>query len=524
MKQILIQNAVVYDGTGTAPFRADVLLENGKIGRIARRIDADELLAGGRGKSEGSLELVDAHGLALCPGFVDTHSHSDLEVFRGPQMRHVLAQGITTELIGQDGSSVAPVFDSIVEELADNMAPLSGVIDRPYWWRSFGDYLGEIKKAGTGTRVEGLAGHGTIRMCVMGNDDRPPEPEELEKIKELTARCMEEGARGVSFGLIYPPGSYADTEEIIEVCRVVARYDGIMMVHMRNEQDKLLESIDEMARVARETGVRLHISHLKALGYRNWGKVGEALEKLYQLKAEGIDVTFDQYPYTAACTGLKVIVPMWAYEGGEQKFQERLKDRQEYDKIAAEAQANIERRGGPEKILIGAVATEENQWMAGKSLAEISEKWNASPVDTALKMLQVEGPSVVAIYFSISEEDVETVMKSSLHCVCTDGIIGAHPHPRAYGAFSQILGYYCRERKVLTLPEAIRKMTSEPARQLRLWDRGLVREGMSADLVLFDPDTVANTNSYFEPKKSPKGILGVWVQGERKIGMEEERC
>lgn len=515
MEQTWIRGATVYDGTGSVPFQSDVLLKDGRIERIAREIRLTP-------EEETQCKIVDAKGLALCPGFVDTHSHSDLEVFRNPQMRHVLAQGITTELIGQDGSTVAPVSDEILGELADNMAPLSGMVDRPFWWRSYGEYLEEIEKAHTGSRVVGLVGHGTIRMCVMGNDDRVPTPEELEKMKALTAKCMEEGAKGISFGLIYPPGSYADTEEIVEICKVVASYDGIMMVHMRNEQDKLLESIDEMAYVARQSGIRLHISHLKALGYRNWGKVSQALEKLYELKAEGIDVTFDQYPYTATCTGLKVIVPMWAYEGGEKKFQARLADEAEYDKIVKEVRENIEKRGGAEKILIGTVATDENRWMEGKNLQEIAEKLSQEPGDAALTMLQVEGPSVIAIYFSISEEDVETVMKSDLHCVCTDGIMGAHPHPRAYGSFAQILGYYCREKGILRLEEAIRKMTSEPARRLRLWDRGLVREGMSADLVLFDPQHVGNVNSYLEPKKSPVGIVGVWVQGERKIEAEKK--
>lgn len=504
MKKTLIKNALIYDGTGSCPFKSDVLIEKDKIARISFTID------------ELNCEVIDASGLVLCPGFIDTHSHSDLEVFREPAMMHVIRQGVTTELVGQDGSSVAPVYDEIVHELADNMAPLAGVIDKPYWWRSYGEYLEEIRKAKTSTRVEGLIGHGTVRMCIMGNDNREPTQEELDKMKALIAKCMEEGAKGISFGLIYPPGSYANTEELVEICKVVADYDGIMMVHMRNEQDKLLESIDEMVYVAKQSGVRLHISHLKALGYRNWGKVDAALEKLYKLKKEGVDVTFDQYPYEAACTGLKVLAPMWAYEGGEQGFQSRLLDENEYEKIAAQVRSNIEARGGADKILIATVAREVNQWMAGNNLAYISKKLNIEAEHAALRILQDDGPSVVAIYFSISEEDVRTVMKSDLHCVCTDGIMGSHPHPRLFGAFTRVLSYYCREMKILTLEEAIRKMTSEPARRLRLWDRGLVREGLSADLLLFDINTVENQNSYLEPKKSPTGIKAVWVKGEKK--------
>ena len=504
MNRTLIKNVKVYDGSGNKPFISDVLVDGEKIVSIAKVSTSD------------NCEIIDGSKLALCPGFINTHSHSDLQIFKDKDMYHVIRQGITTELIGQDGSSVAPVTDELLDELANNMAPLAGVVDKPYWWRSYGEYLHELKSASNAVRVEGLVGHGTVRMCVMGNDNRKPTDEELEKIKELVAKAMEQGAKGMSLGLIYPPGSYGDTEELIEVCKVVAKYDGIMMVHMRNEQDKLLESIDEMAEVARESGVRLHISHLKALGYRNWGKVEKALEKIYELRNEGLDVTFDQYPYVATCTGLKVVVPMWAYEGGEKGFQNRLNDEAEYAKVLKGSEDNIEARGGAEKIMIASVATSENSWMSGNNLKIISEKMGMEPGRAALKILQVEGPSVVAIYFSISEDDVSKVMKSPIQGICTDGIVGAHPHPRAYSTFPRILGHYCRELKLMTIEEAIRKMTMEPARRLRLWDRGLIREGMSADLVLFDPETIKDTNSYLEPQVYPIGIKAVWVKGNIK--------
>lgn len=501
----MIRKATVYDGTGNFPFVADVVIDGNHISKIGQNLDI-------------SCDCeIDAEGLCLAPGFINTHSHSDLEVFKNDKMLHTLMQGITTEIVGQDGSSVAPLNDDMVQELADNMAPLAGVIDKPYWWRSYGEYLNEVRSANTSIRVEGLLGHGTVRMCVMGNDNREPTAEELEKIKEIIEQGMQEGAKGISLGLIYPPGSYGLTDELIEVCKVVAKYDGIMMVHMRNEQDLLLESIDEMARVARESGVRLHISHLKALGYRNWGKGKQALEKLYTLRKEGIDVTFDQYPYTATCTGLKVVVPTWAYEGGEGGFQRRLNDQEEYAKILVECASNIEARGGAEKVQIVSVATDENRWMEGNHLGMISEKLRMRPEEAALHILKVEGPSVIAIYFSISEDDVSEIIQSDLGCICTDGIMGASPHPRLYGAFTRVLGYYCREKGLLTLQEAIRKMTSEPARRLRLWDRGLIREGMSADLVLFDFEKVRNRNSYQDPKVYPEGILQVWVQGESRL-------
>ena len=501
----LIKKVLVYDGTGTQPFFSDIIIKDKKISKIQKEIHLN------------CCEIIDGEGMALAPGFINVHSHSDLEVFKNKSMLNVIRQGITTELVGQDGSSVAPVTDEIVTELADNMAPLAGVLDKKYWWRSFSEYLKEVRDANSAVRIESLIGDGTIRMCVMGNDNRRPDSSELKKMKELVAKSMEEGAKGISLGLIYPPGSYADTEEIIEICKVVAEYDGILMVHMRNEQDKILESLDEMIRVAKESKVRLHISHLKALGPKNWGKVRSALKKIEELNEEGMEINFDQYPYNASSTGLKVLVPAWAYEGGEKAFQDRLNNKDKYIKILEEVNNNIKVRGGADKILIANIKNKKNNWMLGKDISFISKKIELSPGEVVLYLLKKEGPSIVAIYFAISPDDVSYIMKSPLQVVCTDGIICNHPHPRTYGSFPRILGKYVRELKIMKLEEAIRKMTMEPARQLRLWDRGLIREGMSADLVLFNPKTISDKNSYLNPKVYPVGIKAVWVLGNLKF-------
>jgi len=500
---MLIKNATIYDGTGNVPFKADVLLNDNRIGMIQYKLTVSDE------------RTIDASGLCLAPGFINMHSHSDLEVFKEKKLMHAIRQGITTEVIGQDGSSVAPVTDEIVDELADNMAPLAGTLDEPYWWRSYGEYLKAIEDSGSVPRMVGLAGHGTIRMCIMGNSRREPNDTELTKMQELLRECLKEGAKGISFGLVYPPGSYAQTEELIALAKVVAEYDGLIMVHMRDEGDYLFESIDEMARVARESSARLHISHFKALGPKNWGKLKEALNKVSKLREEGLDVGFDQYPYTAGCTGLKRVVPDWAYEGGEQKFQERLKKDKEYKMILGGVKDHINiTRGGAGRILIASVSKQENQWMSGKKLSEIATQLDMKPEEAVLKLLQEDGPSVVAIYFSMTESDVDSLMTCPWQTICTDGIVGEHPHPRTFGSFARILGYYCREKGIMTFQEAIRKMTMEPARRLRLWDRGLIREGMDADLVLFDPETINPRNSYVEPKIFPGGIKAVWIKGD----------
>ena len=501
MKETLIKNALVYDGTGAKPFYSDVLISGTKIARI------------GRIPAEDHYEVVDANGLALSPGFINTHSHMELDIIRDPRLHQVIDQGITTEVLGQDGSSVAPLTDDLVQELADNMAPLAGTIPGPYTWRSFSDYMNVVEEMKPAARFVSLVGHGTLRMNVMGNDNREPTPEELQAMKDLLIKCMEEGAKGMSLGLIYPPGSFAKTDELIELAKVVAAYDGLIMVHMRSEKDKLLEAVDEMRAVV-ENSV---IGENCALGPRNWGKVHQSVASIYAMRDKGYDVTIDQYPWTAACTGLKVCVPQWAYDGGEQGFQNRLKDPAVYQQILKETRDEIEVRGGAQCIMLASVATEEYAWMAGLKMDEISEKLGMDVGNAVLHILQHEGPEVIAIYFSISEEDVIYVMKNDIHCVCTDGIVGAHPHPRAYASFPRFLGHYVRDEKVMPLEEAIRHITSEPARRLRLWDRGLIREGLDADLVLFDPATINNANSYIDPTIPPVGIHRVWVLGETKV-------
>ena len=499
----LIKNAKIYDGTGSKPFYGDVLIEGELISKVGRFIDAPDA------------EVVDGEGKILTPGFINCHSHCELHPFYNPQMLQSVAQGITTELIGQDGLSVAPVSADDAAELTENMTCLCGKADKPFWWRSHADYMKLVEEANPACRFVGLLGSGTVRMNVMGSENRPATPEEIKKMQDVIEQGMREGARGISFGLIYPPSSYASTEEMCEVCKAVAKHDGIIMVHLRSEMDGLLESFEEMVRVMKGSGARLEISHLKSLGPKNWGTVLKILDRMEELQNEGYDIGFDQYPWNAGSTGLKATVPGWAYSGGEDAFEARLADPAEYKKIYEETAKILHNRGDGERVQIATVpfSTEDFSWMPGLRLDAVAKRLGMDEPAAALYILSKTRSSVICVYHSISEDDVRAVMRSPYHVVCTDGIIGSVPHPRAYSTYPRFLGRYVRDLDVMPLETAINHITGEPARRLRLWDRGLVREGLSADLVLFDYDRMIDTNSYTDPKKLPEGICTVWVRG-----------
>jgi len=499
----LIKNATIYDGSGDRPFVGDVLIEGGLIRRVARFIRVTDC------------ETIDAAGKILTPGFINCHSHCELHPFYNPRMLQSVGQGITTELVGQDGLSVAPIDDAHAAELTENMICLCGKAEKTFWWRSHADFMHLVEEQNPACRFVGLLGSGTIRMNVMGSENRPATADEIRAMQDLIEQGMEEGARGISFGLIYPPSSYASTEEMCEVCKAVAKHDGIIMVHLRSEMDRLLESFEEMVRVMKESGARLEISHLKSLGPRNWGKVRTILDRMDELQSQGYDIGFDQYPWNAGSTGLKATVPDWAYAGGEDAFEARLHDSAEYKKIYDETARILHNRGDGERVQIASVpeSTEDFSWMPGLRVDEIARRLGMDEVTAVLYILAKTRSSVLSVYHSISEDDVQAVMHSPWHVLCTDGIVGAVPHPRAYSSYPRFLGHYVRDMKIMPLQTAVRHLTGEPARRLRLWDRGLIREGLSADLVLLDYERINATNSYEDPIKLPVGISKVWVKG-----------
>lgn len=507
MFDVIIRGGRILDGTGTPWYYGDIGIMGDRIAAVGRLDGA----AAGR--------VIAAEGKYVSPGFIDAHSHSDLVVLSQPDLAPKLRQGITTEILGQDGISVAPVNPGLLEPWRRNISGLNGTTDEPWDWTDVDGYLTRLAAVGSSANLAYLVGHGNIRMTVMGLDSTPASAAQLAAMTELLAASLEQGAVGMSTGLIYPPCVYATREEMVALCRVLARYGAPLVVHQRSEGDEILESMEELFSVCRETGAPLHISHFKVCGKDNWPKVGQVIASVRRARAEGLDVTFDQYPYTAGSTLLSAILPPWMHDGGTHAMLERLQDPALRERCKAEMAAglpgwdSIARWAGWEGIRITSVESEANAPCVGRSIREIAAARGTDPADTALDLILAERNSVGMVDFVVDEAGIRTIIREPYGMICTDGLLLGKPHPRSYGAFPKVLRRYVREEAVLTLEDAVRKMTSLPARRFGLVDRGLVREGCFADLVVFDAETVADTSTYDEPRSYPTGIEYVLVNG-----------
>ena len=501
MFDLIIKKGKIVDGSGNPWYKADVGVSNGRIQSIGNI-------------SSGADTTIDAEGLVVAPGFIDSHSHSDLMLMAEPEAMPKIMQGITTEVIGQDGLGEAPINDDVLEDWRKYLSGLNGDPDIEWSWRSFGEYLKALESAEPATNVAALVGHGNLRLLAMGMENRAPTPSELDAMRGLLADSMREGAFGLSTGLIYPPCVYANARELSELCKVASSYGGVFVIHMRNEGDRLLDSIDEVVSIGREANIHVHISHFKASGERNWGKVKEALKKLESARSAGVEVTVDQYPYIAGSTFLSSLLPVWTYEGGTDRMLEKLQDEAMRIKIAEEmTEKGRGQDWGWNNVLVTSVKTERNRPFEGESLEKIAKKRGQPPLDALFDIILEEENAATMVSFSMSEEDIRTVMRSPLQMVCTDGIVLGKPHPRAYGSFPRVLGRYVREG-VLRLEEAVRKMTSLPAQSFGLYDRGLLRPGMGADITIFNPDTILDTATYRDSIRFPDGIEHVIVNGK----------
>jgi N-acyl-D-amino-acid deacylase len=504
---LLITGGRVVDGTGAPWFRADVCVVSGRIAAV-----------GSLGQREAR-RRIDASNLVVAPGFIDMLGQSEYNALVDGRAASKITQGITTELTGE-GGSIAPMNARMI---ADGKQAYDHYGVAPNWTTLAG-YFAEFERRGATINLGTFVGAGGVRNLVIGKDDRPATADELRTMEAAVAQAMEEGAFGLSTSLIYVPDSYASTEEIIALAKVAARYGGSYITHQRNEDDTIDQSLDEVFRVAREAKIAAEIYHLKTAGKPNWGKMPAVLKRLEVARAEGLDVTADQYPWTASSNNLDASLPLWVREGGAQKLVARLRD----PATRARARADFLKEHQPfwpehaSDILITSVLDPGLKKYEGRTIAEISTAEASDPVDVIFDIVIADEGNTGRVTFGMSEDDVRAALKHPLVSFCTDsgamaedGILSQEKsHPRAWASAPRILGRYVREEKLLSLEEAIRKMTSLPASRMRLEDRGIVRPGMAADLVLFDPQRIRERSTYADPTHYSEGIPYVAVNGE----------
>jgi N-acyl-D-amino-acid deacylase len=504
---ILIRGAEVIDGAGNPGFRGDVAITGDRITEVGRHIDAI------------AKRTIDATGLIVSPGFIDMHSHSDIQILANPTHEAKVQQGVTLDVLGQDGLSYAPVTDGVLEDLRRQLRGWNGDPPGFDWsWRTVGEYLDRLDR-GIAVNAAYLAPHGTIRMVAMGQSDRAPSPTELTHMRELLATSLEEGAVGMSTGLTYAPAAYADDDELVALCEVVADYGGYYCPHHRNYGSHALEAYADCIEVARRSGVPLHYAHAH-LGFEvNRGRAGELLAAVDSARKQGVEVTLDSYPYLAGSTYLHAVLPTWCHNGGHDAILARLADADLRQRLQVELEVTGSDgfQGIPidwTTIVISGTARLHNAGLVGQSVADAASSAGKRPIDFLCDLLVDEDLGTSCVEHIGNEENVREIMTHPAHMAGSDGIlVGDRPHPRAWGTFPRYLGHYARELGILSMEQAVRKMTSLPAMRLGFTDRGLVRPGMAADLVCFDAKTILDRGTYEDPRQAPDGIRFVIVNG-----------
>ena len=508
MFDLVLRNGTVFDGTGADGIRADVGIAGEYLREVGSLADAP------------AHRVLDCTGLYVTPGFIDMHTHSDLDLLVEPQASAKIRMGVTLELLGQDGISVAPIKAEHIPQVKTQLAGLLGDHALEWRWRRVGEYLRLLHRR-TAVNVAYLVPHGALRWWVMGFDARPATPAERDAMCGLLRESIQEGAVGTSTGLIYPPCVYADWTELVALATTTARAGGFWVVHIRNEADRCLESLREMLDLGRTSGCPIHISHFKVIGRDNFSKAEEQVALIEQAIRAGLEVTVDQYPYTAGCTVLGACLPPWAHGGGPSETLGRLTDPAERARMREEME-------GPSRgtwsstvgtatydgIVIATVVTAANQDAVGKSVAQWARLRGKEPADALFDLLLDEGLKVTMIVHSQSEAVVERYLRLPFQTFSTDGIRGTKPHPRLHGTFPRALGRYVRERGCTSWADAIRRMTGAPARRLRLTDQGLIRAGGRASIVAFDPERIIDRATYEDPIRDPEGIRYVLVNGQ----------
>ncbi len=509
---LVLQNGRVVDGTGNPWFFGDVGIKDGiivELGRVNRR----------------GLETIDAGGRVVSPGFIDGHCHSDLMVLDDPRSEIKLQQGVTTEVVGNCGMTPAPFAPHNLDLLRTYVEPVLGDTEREWRWETVEQYFDALLDARPSENVATYVGHGTLRIAVMGFENRPASGEELDRMKRLLEEALQAGAIGLSLGLMYAPGSYTPREELAELCSVLSRYGGLLATHIRGEGNSLIPSIEEVIWIAERSGVPLQVSHLKAAGGSNWGSVNKAMELIERARSRGLDVTCDVYPYTAGSTSLTTLLPPWALEGGVSQTLERLGDPASRERIRSELREdqddwdNLVASTGWDSVYISSLSRDHDANLAGKNVVEVSESRGIEPEDCMMDLLLEQDGKVSIVFFHMAGSDVEQVIRWERSLIASDSLHdqAEKPHPRLYGTFPHVLARYVREKKLLSLEEAVRKMTSFPARRFKLGKRGLIAPGYAADLVVFDSEKIVDTATYEDPKHFPEGISHVLVNGAKAV-------
>ncbi|NIM04353.1 MAG: amidohydrolase family protein [Armatimonadetes bacterium] len=500
---LLIRNPTVVDGTGAPPRRADLAVEGDIITAV--------------GKVSGSAkQIIDASGQFVAPGFIDIHSHTDHLLLANPLAESKLLQGVTCEVGGNCGVSAAPLEREHELTMAEALAPYGAQVD----WQELDEFLTRLDKCRIGPNFATLVGHGNLRGRALGHESTEATLDEMDKMKEEAQRAFRQGAFGISAGLVYPPGCYADAEELTEVVGT-ARGHGFFSLHMRDEGAHLRESVEEALRICHHSRVPLHISHHKVTGEKNWGLVKDTVGKIEEARRAGLDVTADIYPYTATNTDLSVVLPDWVKQGGMKAMLSRLGDSTALERIKQDWGSRATDPEEWEGYIISRTFDMENKrkGLEGTRISEVCQAWRQTPLEIVVSLLRADEGRTEIIRFGISEEDIETVLQQPWTMVGSDAAAKdfkeewGHPHPRGFGTFPRVLAEYVRERGILALQEAIRKMTSLPAWRLGLADRGRIAPGCKADLVVFDLSSIADKATYQQPLQAPQGITWVIVNG-----------
>ncbi|MFO7865643.1 MAG: D-aminoacylase [Candidatus Aminicenantes bacterium] len=512
---MVIAGGILVDGSGAEARKADIAVLNGRIAEIGR-------ISASHGR-----KVIDARNLIVCPGFIDAHDHSDMGLLVNPKAESHIRQGITTLVSGNCGSSPFPLSDAVYEEMRDN---LKNAYNIDLDWKDITGFFQRIEKKGTALNYSSFVGQGTVRGAVMGYENRPPEPKEMAAMRKSVQENIRKGALGLSSGLEYAPGSYAGNDEIASLCRAAAGAGGLYSTHMRDEGDFLLESLEETIMTARQAGTGLQISHLKCAYPRNWNKIDRALDVISQAGDSGVDIFCDRYPYVAGATSLSSLnFPLWAQEGGTDDFLERLKDPSLEEKLRSYLKQREEKLGSWEKVVISSVASKKNRRFEGRSIQDCAETAGKDVFVFLRDLLIEERDQVGMILFMMSEDNLKKILRHPLVGVGCDGSVRApygplslgKPHPRNYGSFPRVIAEFIRKEKILPLPEMIRKMTAVPASRFGFIDRGMVKKGCHADLVLFDFDKIKDKATYQNPHQYPEGIPYVIVNGRLVIEEEE---